>query len=696
MAQETKLKEWQIPRADAKEDTKLSWLNSAVEEGSSWLKEQRGYADMKTAFDILAGKSPANPSPSYRSQMSTGRLKRNIREIVGAVSNVRPIWGYNTSNNAFTAECEMMNKVTQALYLERGLDTAIKSAMQWSAATCTGWLRPVFRKSMYGTKRTGDLTFLTYGAPSVLPVQLPSNNDWQEAYAITILDELPIAMAHGMFPKFQDRLTPTSSRYWYAPEIRRAAKGNVIRRMFGKWGQNEARSLSEMYIPIRYTYIIDLAINTTGKSIAMGQPADASWCYTVPSLNSDIPIGRHKDGSVIYKKADENDARMYPYRRLIISSENVVMYDGPSFDWHGEFPAIPFCLDSWAWEAIGFALVNGGWQIQKSIDELERGVMDKHAAALDPALAYDINAVNRNEARTFDPMKPRTRCGFDGQLTERPFQDVLPESYRRVDPATPQYITHLEETMDYQQAIRDVLALAKARALGGGVNDYEKLVEADGPIVQDITRNVENSLSRVGHQTKYHVMQYYDTKRLMEYVGADGITRSTLDYDPTSLVPSHMPDEDRNGSSIYSRLQRARMFAENLHFYLTPHSAHEITQMSHKLLLIQLRKAGIQIDSRTIAESCNVSNFGNKPDGNTVWDRYWNEQARVAEHAIGMKQLVDSLMSTGVGTTPAIDNAAANLAGAPTSEGRPPSGQQSPKLLQKDGGTRSTISESGT
>jgi len=696
MAPTERVHEWQVPFRDSNEDTKLGWLNAAVEEGSSWLKQQRGYADMKIAFEILAGKSPANPSPSYRSQMATGRLKRNIREIVGAVSNIRPIWGYNTQNDTFKENCELHNKVTRAIYLERSLDSAIKSAMQWSAATCTGWVRPVFRKAMYGTRRTGDLTFLTYGAPSVLPVQLPSNNDWQEAYAVTILDELPIAMAHGMFPLFQDRLHPTSSRYWYAPEIRRAAKGNIVKRMFGRGMAGDQNTLSDLYIPIRYTYVIDLSINRGEKPIHMGSPADASWCYTVPFVGQEIPVGRDGTGVVTYRKATEDDARLYPYRRLVISSETVVLYDGPAFDWHGEFPGIPFCLDSWAWEAIGFALVSGGWQIQKSIDELERGVMDKHAAALDPALAYDINAVNRNEARTFDPMKPRTRCGFDGQLTERPFQDVLPESYRKVDPATPIYINHLEQTMDYQQAIKDVIALAKARALGGGVNDYEKMVEADGPIVRDITRNVENSLSRIGQQTKYHVLQYYDTKRIMEYVGVDGLTRSTLDYDPASLVPSHMPDEDNKANSIYSKLQRARFFAENLHFYLTPHSAHEITQMSHKLLLIQLRKAGIQIDSRTIAESCDIPNFGSEPSGDTVWDRYWNEQAKTAQHAIGVKKLVDELMNTGVAPTPAIQQAMAGVEGGNVQEGRPTTGLESPKLVAKDGGARTTISQSGT
>ena len=97
--------------------------------------------------------------------------------------------------------------------------------------------------------------------------------------------------------------------------------------------------------------------------------------------------------------------------------------------------------------------------------------------------------------------------------------------------------------MDYQMAINSIQALAKARALGGNADNLEKLMEADGPIVRDISRNVERGLSRAGNQTKYIILQYYTAQRVMQYVGANGITQETFDYDPKSLVPSHLPDE---------------------------------------------------------------------------------------------------------------------------------------------------------
>lgn len=687
-------REWQCPPQAADDKRKLLWLNEHCEEGLIWHKHQRGYTDHRKALDIFSGTQEPEDAPKYRSQLVTSRLKRNTREVVGACANIRPIWGYSSENAAFSESATMVTKSIRAIYLERFLDAGIKRALQWAAATGTGWVRPVYRRAMYGTGR-GNLEFLTYGAPSILPTQLPSNNDWQEAYAVTILDELPIAMAHGMFPKFQDRLHPTSSRFWYASEIRTAAKGNLLTRLYNSWrrGTTAHSILSDLYVPIRYTYVIDLALNTTDNMIPMGD-IGTSWYYEVPNLGSDIPATFDPSGTPLtFRKADENDARLYPYRRLMISSQEVVLYDGPAFDWHGEFPATPFSLDDWPWEPIGFNLVRDGYAIQQAIDELSRGVLDKHRANMDMSLAYDIDSVTKAEAESFDPMQPRARIGFQGSLSEKPLVPVVPESVLKVDPSVLLFIQGLEQTMDHMHALKEVQNLAKARAGGGITDDVEKMMEAEGPIVRDISRNVERSLTGVGNQCKYHLLQYYDVRRLMEYVGPDGVTKETFDYNPNSLVPSHLPNENPLADSPSGKVQRARWFAGNLKLTILPHSVHELTQMSRKLLLIQLRKAGVQIDSKTIAEACDID-FGPEPRGNNVWERYWNEQEAVLMHMLRAKQLAETLATLGVLPTPAMEGAA-NPTQTPPQEGRPPSGQQGPTLVQKDGGARSAVSESG-
>jgi hypothetical protein len=710
---EVKLYEWQVPPQAEQEKYKLGWLNESCEEGLAWQRSQRGFGDWRKSMDVLAGRIDPAMIPIYRSQLATGRLKRNVKEIIGASANIRPIWAYNTSNISMQPKAVEMNKTVRAIYLEQFLDQKIKAAQQWAAATCTGWIRPVYRRDKYGTGE-GNLTFLAYGMASVLPNQLPSNGDWQEAYCVHLMDEVPVAMAHAMFPKFQERLMPTKSQLWYSADIRTAAKGNLFQRIFNAWRSNKQALLSDLYVPIRYTYILDLTINDTGSPIRMGPwtldstnkpvPA-ASWAYEVPTVGGPVPTSLDKtSGQMQFRQATENDARMYPNRRLMISSDNVIMYDGPAFDWHGEVPLVPFTLDDWAWEPMGLGIVRDGYNVQNAMDEIDRGTMDKVRAGLDMALAYDINSgVSKNEADMFDPMQPRARIGYDGSTVETPFKPVVPPEVLKIDQMSLEFRKILQETGDYQLGINSVMALAKARALGGDADNLEKLLEADGPIVRDISRNVERSLSRIGNQVKFIIMQYYTTSRVMNYVGANGVTRETYDFDPDKIVPSHMPDEptEAGRKSIYTDMQRAKWFAKGLNFFILPHSAHEIAQMSYKLGLVQLRKAGVPIDSQTIAEAWNLD-LGADFQTNTPYERFWEEQEKMAEHAIRIKIIGDALMSMGVQPPPEMLAAAqaakesGNAAAGANREGRPPSGLEPPRVVSKDGGARSAVSQSGS
>ena len=696
-----KLQSWQCPPQAASENQKLGWLNEHAEDGVARNKSQRGWNDHHKAFEILAGKVDLANIPAYRSGISTARLKRNIRQVRGAVTNIRPIWGYSSANAAFAQNAQMMNETTAAIYQEQFLDLSLKAAFDWAAATCTGWLHPVFRRDFTGGP-TGSLQIDTYGQPCVLATQVPSSGDHQKAYAVSLLDEVPIYMAHGIWPKFADRLHPTSSMVWYASDIRTAARGNLLQRMFGSWlkpsgGDN---SMSDAYVPVRKTWVIDLAINETGQTLYMGDWGGAldspiplnSWSYEVPTLNSIMKNG---------KVATRLDARIYPFRRLIISSQTCIMYDGPAFDWHAELPLIPLCLDEWAFDPTGFSLVRDGYEIQMSLNELERGTMDKNRAQMDMSLAYDINSVTTKEAMQFDPMQPRGRVGFDGSVVTQPFTSPIPPEVLKVSPEIFLAIDHLQNTMDYQMGVNDIGAMARARGLVASEGAMEKLLEASGPITMDITRSIERTITRVGMQVKFIIPQYYTVRQLMTYVGPNKISQNTYDFDPERMIPSHMPGEDSmgaNGEKILSKYtlhQRALYFAQNLRYTVAPHTAHEITQMATKLGLIQLRKSGVQISSKTIAEAWNIQNFGG-PDAPTEYERYMAEQADVAAQAIKLKQMVDSLMQQGIQPNDAMKMAMANLAGGQTQEGRPPTGTEAPSMQQKDGGTRTTISQTGS
>ena len=266
----TSASSWQVPPQAASEQYKLGWLNEQTEDGLAWQRSQRGYGDWQKAFEILSGRgSNLQRTASYRSQLQTARLKRNLKEVRGAVANIRPIWGYATDNEALKAQAEMMNKVTAAIYAERFLDLSVKRAVDWAMTTCTGWIHPVYRRDMAGTGR-GNLDLDVYGQPCILPTQLPSDGDYQKAYAVSLMDEYPIYMAHGLFPRYQDRLYPTASKFWYSSEIRTSARGNLFQRMFGTFLRKGDNVMNDLYVPIRKTWVIDLSINETGQDLMVG------------------------------------------------------------------------------------------------------------------------------------------------------------------------------------------------------------------------------------------------------------------------------------------------------------------------------------------------------------------------------------------------------------------------------------------
>jgi hypothetical protein len=681
MAEEQpRYQEWQCPPAGATEDRIIGWLNEATEEGQAWLKNQRGCKDFRKAFDLIAGEDTSTPPATYRSKVYPNRLKRNTREVVGALAKLRPMWGYHSDNTAYKEQAAMMNKVTKALYLENFFDISIMNALKFAAATARGWIRPVYRRDMYGTGK-GHIRLLSYGSPCVLPLQLPSDGDWQNAYTVTILDEMPVAMAHGMWPTFQDRIRPTTSRYWYSDDVvRKAAQGNWVSRVMGKVRRTVGdTAISDLLVPIRYTYILDLTMNRTDKPIPMGEPG-SSWAYNVPYLGQIIS----EDGN---RKADEVKSRLYPYRRLIISTDTVKLYDGPAFDWHGMLPLASFTVDDWPWEPLGFSIIRDGWEINESIRDIYRGNMDKVSAQLNPSLVFDTNATSMAEARKFDPYRPADRIGFDGNAVESAnvFGLAVPMEVMKIEESSLALADKLEAALDAQMAINDVAALAKMRSVGS-MDELEKVIEAQGPIIESMSRTMEPPMRDIGVMVKYLVLQYMNTARVMQYIGADNVSSEIFDYDPSSIIPSHMHGEDPSrGDSAYTKIQRARIFADNLRFFIMPNSLHEMSQMVMKLGLIQLRKAGIKISSQTIAEAWSVPNYGDF-EGTTEIEKWRSEQEEDLEFMARMQAIGAAL---GGNLPPG-----AAGPGKPNPEGRPPSGNAPPALKQKEGGARSTITES--
>ena len=694
-------KTWQAPLFTETPQKRMGWVEEAcIQEGESWLKGQTAYSDIPKALDIISGKIGSDANQK-RSDLNVNHAKYDIRKIIETLADVRIGGQYTSDSPAYKQQAHMFNDVTRAVALEGQFPRKLRMALQYMGITGKGYIWPRYTR-MNGEE--GGIEFEPLGLLDVLPVQLPADNDLQKAYAVTIIVMMPVYMAHGKFPAFQASLLPIARRR-YTSTV--AARRLDLAERF-KYGESDGGNWDNLYCEIRYTFIRDLSINESKDTVLPMGEENTSWFYEVPFLGKDIPAGVGSDGKQTTRKADLEDCMIYPYRRLMITSRgmNQPMYDGPAKDWSGMLPLAEYIADDWPWEPCGFSLTHDIHSIERARQRIERGVDQVLKARLDPAMAYDRTAgLNDGTAQTIDPFQERGRVGSDGP-PDKLFATLLPQHLLEVPASAEAFLKYLAAAEDNQLGLNEINNLAEFKA---NINNegLDKALSLVGPIVKGISGGIEASTVTVWQLMKFMVPQYYTTKRVMQYVGPDGVTPETFDYDPGKLIPSHGPDEFHNlpsdvviaNGSIYSLAERARMYAKNLRLIVVPHTMHEITQTQEQLKWLQLYRGGFPMAPHDVAQKLNIENYG-EIEGDTIWDRYVNYKKLEIEMAAKLQQLMASL-------APEVQSAAGMGGGAPGTGphggqkgtgGRAPSGQHSPKIKQKTGGPlgpRTVVSESG-
>lgn len=612
-----------IPTQNATEDSRIGWLKEAVREGETFIRTQSASSDFKLAKDIIAGVN-TRKMPDSLSAINVNLQKRLIRDIVGTLSNIRPMWGYSTDNKELEDNAEILNKLLNSWYLGSFADRSIKKCLQYSATMGTGWIGPDWN-SQFWTRGRGDIVLKVNSPEDILPCQLPNDNDIQRAYAATIREQTPINLARAMFPTMAGKIHPDRS----APTGLRRGLGKmatflspVLNRFAADTKAKKAVDSVFPVVDIYQTYIMDMTINEGPDPVVMGE-AGTYWNYTVPVLGSMIPDGKNLQGDQLYRKAMPEDCMLYPFRRLVTWCNSGILRDGPSFWWHGMFPRIPISIDEWAWDFLGYSMTRDLASIETDSNEIRRAVSDSTKARLRPALQYDDRSISQSMMESLDVRQPGQAVGVDMTGGAQQITPILPAEYYNVPAFIFQVLEKNDETMKYISGVNDFTSITKAQQMPSS-DSIEKILEMSGPMVTDMSRNMESRLGGLGEMIKGMFFEFYTAPRRLQRLGKNGITVEDGDYfEPGTLVPSHMPDEERNNPSKYSSVERARRWMNSFFFKITPNSMHAITQMSRKLLYIQVQKAGQPIDPWTMAEVLDIGNFGAPPDGAVTVMQKW-------------------------------------------------------------------------
>jgi hypothetical protein len=677
------LNQYIAPSWQETEDTRLGWFKEQRDDGDTYLKGQRSYRDIDKNIDVIAG-SAQERIPSKQSDIFINMLKRDIRENISTLSNMRPLWGYKSDNQDYAQLIAILNKMLLAWYLNTFADRDIRQALQYAGVACLGWVSPRWRNDFWTVGR-GDIVIPSFGPRDVIPYQIGKDHDIQRAYVVTIVEETPLNLAITKYPTQLSKLVPdTSMPTWMRRGIRRVQK--FMSPVLERFGPGRGKDTDDTGMPtvrIHKSYILDTSFNDSGKDIWMGETG-TKWNYKVPAYNSDILSGQYNSaGQALYRKATIQDSMIFPLRRLAIWTNHGMLYDDTAPDWHGMVPAIPFRIDDWPWDFMGGSMVQDGDSVQRSNTRLARAIDDSANARLDPAMQYDENTISQGLMDRFNPRAPGQRIKTNLNMGDG-IKPILPSSYYDVPAWITQFIDGNWEKMHYVLGTRDIQAIAKARQTSGDA--MEKLMELAGPLITDMSRGMERSMRDLGEMWKCLALQYYDVRRRVQVLGKDGVTEEDFDYDPGTMVPSHLPDElalikrgqlPKDSPSRANIVDRARAHLNSCYFHVTPNSIHQITQMTRKLLILQLFRSGFPISPWKVAEALDLENFGTP-----------EEAAKI----LGM----DKAPSDDFGRWMMWRKLQNELQGQPPGKGpgRPPSGQTAPTLQQKDSGTRTTVRES--
>lgn len=682
---------WQCPPFESSPESRVSWVEDMIQEGEGFLENQSCYKNLSESLRIFDAVVRADKT---KSTLLTNELKYDIRKFCETLAEVREIAGYGSDHPAYKPIAEMLTKVAKAVYLESDFPFQILKVLQYAAVMGIGYLWPKVKADEYGYGER-KLVFEPLGLLDVIPVQIPRSNDIQDAYCVTIFDYLPIAEAYGRFPLFQNQLQ-VIGRWNYKNRIQARRQDFAEMHRYG----DQNRSFGNLYCEIRYTFVRDMRINTTGQELPMGDEG-TTWFYRVPTVGQTIFDGIH-NGLPSFRAATKEDCRVYPGLRLIITSTGIEkpLYDGPAFDWDTKMPVIQYTVDDWAWEPLGRSLVEDVGRIEQTRRKIERKLDQVITVTLNPPLGYNMTETGGPKIEHFDIFEEDVRIGLDGKPSET-IQSVLPDEVRPTELHF-KFLEYLKNALQTQLGLLDLGNLQNIK-MNIASDTADKMLESIGPIAKGIAARIEKANKSVGNRVKSLILQWFNVRRIMEYIGPT-VAPEIFDFNPDDLIPSHLPDEMignafPENASMYSRLERARWFARNIRLISVPNTLLRITQIQRQLMLLQLKRGGAPLSWATVMKELDIPNWGDSK-GNTEKEKWFNEELEMQKLKLLATAMAQQMMKQ-LGLQPPGEEGGGQGkgkggGGGPT--GRKPSGQSGPKIKQKggDGGEpRTTISESG-
>ena len=686
-----------LPPATAQaEDFILGWLRKQASYGLTIWKQEKAFNEIDQSIRFVNGDQfPIRTKAADKS--CDNRLRKILQETVSTLTDVRPIWNYETGDEQYKKQAEILNKLARGWWKNTYADRRLQSTLTWSCVGGSGFASLTFDKDLPGG---GDLVLTPYDPRDVIPIDPTFSDSIQDWRGIILRQRLPQDTIKKMYPLKANKIVGSKGS-WFGPPIREGGGlFSVATSMWDNLTKGPAKGFGELPgVDLMRVYLKDDSLNLSDKPIVVGDPTQGE-SYEVPPLAS-----LKLDGTVV----TVNEARLYPRGRFIVCTPDAILYDGPNPHWHGLFPVVRFTLDPLPWSILGAAIIGDLVPMQNNLNESLRGWADGVAQWIRRGVKADKRSISKAALDEIDTRKGGLKVHFNpaqGEgitFLEGPAPAVL-DSYMK-------NIEYLKGEMDELSGMKNINQLA-ALATAPETETIDKYMDVLSPVLRLRARSIEVSLSELAEMLKVGFFQYYTAKRRLQILGRDGLSLEDFDYDPGSMVP--------NGPG--TREERLSTHHKNFTFSIAPNSFLNVSHTTQKMLMLQLLRANL-MDPWTVWDSFDIQGIGPLP-AETVPERIVvakrvgllegptpemvsaQQQMMLTQIQAQLQQIGQQMFAQGGpqgmaggapppgGQPPPPPTGPQGNNGVGPQGGRPPSAAVPPHFETRDGGSRQIVAES--
>ncbi len=670
----------------------LMWLGEAVQEGENIIKDEPAYGDIDRHISYIMGDQVNKERPSGLANCPDNRLKTILNQTVAALTDIHPLFGFKTYNPAFKDQEDILVKLSQAWWVNTFADLKLADVIKFAAGVGTGYCEVAWDSKAGGG--AGDIVLRALDPRDVLPIRPQLNGSVQDWGGVIIRTAKSPSELRTRFPDKAHRIVADNQPSLAARTWSRARK--LYSQVLSPSAVDTINSGNAHGTPKRMVttdvftiYMKDERLSIDNQPRIMGDP-NTTWSYTVYPVGYDqIPDGFDSNSQPKFRKAKIEDCKLYPRGRMIIATRKAVLYDGPNPYWHGMFPVTKLCLDPWPWTLLGLGLVHDIIPIQDALNETINGILDHVRKLLRPAVIADKKSVAASVWERIDSRVPGIKIKTN-PTAGKGVEFVSPEPLPNYTFEVLQFLTG---EMDYHAGVAGLQSISQLNQMPGE-NTIEAMQEALSPVLRLKGRLLEFFLREIGEMVKSCFFQFYNMPRRVAILGEAGIAFNDFDFDPGTMIPAMSQQDEGYTQELDKsrpRADRAQWFHKNFTFSITPNSLLAISQMTRKLMYMQLRTMQPPlVDKWTLWEVLEVPNGGVPPNGETTIDM------RLLAEQMQMAQAAPMIQMAGMGAMAQMQGAGAAGGGQ---EGRPPTYQEAPTMQQKQteaGLPRQTVSASGS